>query len=783
MALCPKSMRTHCVALLLSGFLLHEAAAAAAIEVSGLRRVSTEAFLGSLPGVAGGQASQDFRPAEAIRALYATGLFTNIQVFMQPTGEILFEVTEHPVIDEVSFEGNSRIPSELLEAALADIDVVVGLSYQPAVLADIQRELEAQYSAQGRYDAQVTVRVDPLPQNRVRILIEIDEGSPASIRSIQLRGNLSYPSREILRETRLRARREADPLQVFSRRHEYDRDTFAGDLERISSFYLDRGHIRFRIENSQVSLETDKSGVHLLTELTEGAQYQWGVVTVSGDFAGFDDDIKAAIVPTQDALFSRSELVATQDAILNILGDDGYLFATVDPQVLVDDDALTVELDLVVRPNQQVFVRHIIFEGNQGTLDEVLRREMRLSEGELARRTAIADSRRSLQQLGFFRQVRISQERVSDSVDQIDLRFIVEEEQTGNLQASLGFQVGAGVFSALEFSQDNFLGTGKNVFLRGQFGQTSTIFNLTHEDPYFTRGGISRELSVFYERTNWLDRTAVSYGLDRWGGEFILGRPLGRNSRLAAGVGFTEHLLYISEQAGAPRADVPLEVTDFRDDFGNRYADWTAEFRWSLNNQIGSFYATEGQRHRINLSVTLPGSDLNYYRLQYRGETVLPLGQSDDYALRLLAQAGYGSGYGEVGRLPFYQNFFAGGPTSVRGYEDRSLSPFAVGQDGSTLTDQPFGGDAQIAIGSELLIPMPFVQDQSVFRTALFVDAGAAFNASSGLQWEDVSSAYGVDVVWRPVPILPLRFIVSRPLVDRSNNQAQNFRFTVWSQF
>lgn len=783
MALCPKSMRTHCVALLLSGFLLHEAAAAAAIEVSGLRRVSTEAFLGSLPGVVGGQASQDFRPAEAIRALYATGLYTNIQVFMQPTGEILFEVTEHPVIDEVSFEGNSRIPSELLEAALADIDVVVGLSYQPAVLADIQRELEAQYSAQGRYDAQVTVRVDPLPQNRVRILIEIDEGSPASIRSIQLRGNLSYPSREILRETRLRARREADPLQVFSRRHEYDRDTFAGDLERISSFYLDRGHIRFRIENSQVSLETDKSGVHLLTELTEGAQYQWGVVTVSGDFAGFDDDIKAAIVPTQDALFSRSELVATQDAILNILGDDGYLFATVDPQVLVDDDALTVELDLVVRPNQQVFVRHIIFEGNQGTLDEVLRREMRLSEGELARRTAIADSRRSLQQLGFFRQVRISQERVSDSVDQIDLRFIVEEEQTGNLQASLGFQVGAGVFSALEFSQDNFLGTGKNVFLRGQFGQTSTIFNLTHEDPYFTRGGISRELSVFYERTNWLDRTAVSYGLDRWGGEFILGRPLGRNSRLAAGVGFTEHLLYISEQAGAPRSDVPLEVTDFRDDFGDRYADWTAEFRWSLNNQIGSFYATEGQRHRINLSVTLPGSDLNYYRLQYRGETVLPLGQSDDYALRLLAQAGYGSGYGEVGRLPFYQNFFAGGPTSVRGYEDRSLSPFAVGQDGSTLTDQPFGGDALIALGSELLIPMPFVQDQSVFRTALFVDAGAAFNASSGLQWEDVSSAYGVDVVWRPVPILPLRFIVSRPLVDRSNNQAQNFRFTVWSQF
>lgn len=783
MALCPKLMRTFCVVFLCSSFLILESVAASAIEVSGLRRVSTEAFLGSLPGVSAGQATEDFSPAEAIRALYATGLFTHIQVFKQPSGVILFEVTEHPVIDEVSFDGNTRIPSELLEAALENIDVVLGLSYQPAVLADIQRELEAQYSAQGRYDAQVTVRIDPLPQNRVRILIEIDEGSPADIRSIQLRGNISYSSREVLQNTRLRARREADPLQLLFRRYEYDRDTFAGDLERISSFYLDRGHIRFRIENSQVSLETDKSGVHLLTELTEGAQYHWGVISMSGAFANFEEDLKAAIVPKQDALFSRADLVATQDSILNILGDDGYLFATVDPQVFVDDDALTVELDLVISPNDQVLVRHILFEGNQGTLDEVLRREMQLSEGELARRSAVADSRRRLQQLGFFRQVRVSQERITGSADQIDIRFIVEEEQTGNLQASLGFQVGAGVFSALEFSQDNFLGTGKNIFLRGQFGQTSTLFNLTHEDPYFTRGGISRELSVFYERTNWLDRAAVSYGLDRWGGEFILGRPFGRNSRLSAGLGFTEHLLYISEESGQPRADVPLVVTDFRDDFGRRYADWAAEFRWSMNNQIGSFYATEGQRHRLNLSVTLPGSDLNYYRIQYRGEAVFPIGQSKDYAFRVLGQAGYGSGYDGVGRLPFYQNFFAGGPTSVRGYADRSLSPFVVGQDGSTFTDQPFGGDAMLAVGSELLIPMPFVQDQSLFRTALFADAGAAFNSASGLQWGDISSAYGVDIVWRPVPILPLRFIVSQPLLDRSNDQAQNFRFTVWSQF
>lgn len=783
MASWPLTIRTPALAVLLACWLFTEIASAAAIEVTGLRRVSTEAFLGTVPGVTQGRADSDFNAAVAIRALYETGLFTNIQVFVQENGNILFEVTEHPVIEEVTFEGNTRIATEVLEAALADIDVVQGLAYQPAVLAEIRRELEAQYSSQGRYDARVTVRVDPLPQNRVRILIDIDEGSPSSIRSIELRGNLTYASADVLRSTRLRPRREADPLQFFSRRHEYDRDTLAGDLERISSFYLDQGHVRFRIENSQVSLEPDKSGVHLLIELTEGEQYQWGQIDVVGQFAGFEDEIRAAVQLTSGQLFSRSDLVDAQDAILNILGDDGYLFATVDPDVAIDDSALTVDLNLVVRPNEQVFVRHIVFEGNQGTLDEVLRREMRLFEGDLASRSAIADSRRRLQQLGFFRQVRVSQERVSGTSDQIDLRFIVEEEQTGNLQASVGFQVGVGVFSAFEFRQDNFLGTGKNVSLRSQFGQTSTIFNLTHEDPYFTRGGISRELSLFYERTNWLDRTAVSYGLDRWGGEFVLGRPFGRNSRLAAGIGFTEHLLYVSEEAGMPRSDVPLAVTDFRSDFGSSFSDWTAEFRWTLNNQIGSFYATEGQRHRLNLSVTIPGSDLSYYRIQYNGETVHPIGQSDDFALRLLGQAGYGSGYGDVGRLPFYQNFFAGGPTSVRGYQDRSLSPFAVGQDGRTLTDQPFGGDAMVAAGTELLVPMPFVQDQSIFRTALFIDAGTAFNARSGFDWSDVSSAYGVDIVWRPVPILPLRFIVSRPLIDRTDNLAQNFRFTVWSQF
>ncbi|MCH8552327.1 MAG: outer membrane protein assembly factor BamA [Natronospirillum sp.] len=768
--------RTCLLSLLLAAMVSADTHAARTVEVDGLRRVSTAAFLGTLPGVEGGRTTEDFDTGEAIRALYATGLFQDVQVYQTAAGAVLFEVAEYAVIDRVSYSGNSRIPSEVLDSALEDIEVVEGLSYQPAVLAEIQRELEGQYAAQGRYNASVNVSVDPLPQNRVAIIIDIDEGSAAAIRSIELRGNDLFESDEILRDTRLRARRPSDPLQLFSRRYEYDRDTYAGDLERINSYYLNRGYVRFNIDNSQISLEPDKSGVHLLTEISEGERYRWGEVSVSGSFAGFEDEIRAALRPVEGEWFNRSELVDTQNEILDILGDDGYLFAEAEPQASIDDSERIVDLEFVVRPGNQMFVRHIHFEGNQGTLDEVLRREMRIFEGELARRSDIATSRRRLQQLGFFRQVNVSQDRVPGTENQVDITFTVEEDQTGTVQASLGFQPGVGMFSSLEFRQDNFLGTGKNVSLKGQFGQDSTIFNLSHEDPYFTKSGISRDLSVFYERTNWLNRNVATYGLDRWGGEFILGRPVGNNSRISAGVGFTQHDLYLGDFP-------PVEVTDFVDENGRNYADWTTELRWDYSDQIGSFYATEGQRHRLNLSVTIPGSDLNYYRLSYRGDYVQPLNDGGDYALRFLGQAGYGAGYGDTSQLPFYKNFYAGGPGTVRGYRDRTVSPFGTNPEGATISPRPLGGDALLSTGAELIIPTPLARDQSVFRTAVFTDVGAAFNTADGLEPDDFRASYGIDLVWRPIPMLPLRFIYARPILEQDGDELDRFRFTFWSNF
>lgn len=751
--------------------------AAQTVEVDGLRRVSQAAFMSSLPGVVDRQATADFDAGEAIRALYQTGLFQDIQVY-QEDDRILFEVQEYSVIDRVSFSGNSQVPSEALKNALDGMGIQEGQSYQPALLSEIRRELEGQYAIQGRYNARVDVSVDPLPQNRVAVIIDIDEGAAAHIRSIQIRGNEVMSDEELLRGTRLRPRRDGDPFQLIGSRYEYNRNTYGGDLEQINSYYFDRGYVRFNIDNRQVSLEPDLSGVHLLTEVSEGDRYRWGEIRVTGEFAEFEDEIRDAIQPREGEWFNRSELVDTQDAIVNILGDAGYLFAEAEPRPMIDDDELTVDLEFRVRPGNLVYVRNINFVGNQGTLDEVLRREMRVFEGDLARRSDISTSRRRLQQLGFFSSVEIRQQRVDGSPDQVDLTFEVEEDKSGNIQASLGYQPGVGIFSALEFSQENFLGTGKNVSLRGQFGQDSTIFNLNHEDPYFTQGGISRDLSVFYERTNWLDRNVATYGLDRWGGEFALGAPVTDNSRLSIGLGYTQQALYLGKFP-------PDEVNDFAEQYGDSYGDWTAELRWNYSNQIGGFYATEGQRHRVTLSVTVPGSDLNYYRASYRGDYVQPLGNSD-YALRFLGQAGYGGGYGDTDRLPFYKNFYAGGPGTVRGYRERTVSPLGSYDnydDPVTISPRPLGGNALMSTGAELIMPMPFVQDQSVFRAALFTDVGAAFNTDDGLPTDEFRAAYGVDVVWRPIPMLPLRFIYAQPIAPRSDDDVETFKFTFWSNF
>ncbi len=751
------------------------------LTVSGLRRVSTAAFLNSLSGVSENEdgdivATGAFSIPDSIRALYETRLFRDIEVYTdRDARRVRFVVTEFPTIDRVTVNGNERIPDQAIDQALESLDVVEGQSYRASVLSVIRRELESQYALQGRYNARVDVSVDPLPQNRVAVVIDIQEGQAAAIRSIELRGNETFPADEILADTQLRPRRTGDPLQLFRRRYEYNRQAYAGDLETINSFYLDRGYVRFGLENSHVSLEPDLTGVHLLTEINEGRRYRWGAVSVSGQFAGFEEEIRAAVRPVEDTWFNRSELVDTQDEILTILGNDGYLFAEAEPRVTIDDEALTVDLQLVVRPGPQVTVRTISFTGNQGTLDEVLRREMRVVEGGLARRDDIAASRRRLQQLGFFSQVQVDQQRVGGSADQIDLEFSVVEDESGNIQASLGFQPGVGIFSAIEFSQENFLGTGKSISLSSQFGQDSSRFNLEHTDPYFTQGGISRDLTAFYERTNWLDRSVATYGIDRWGGEFALGAPLTDNSRLSLGIGYTQNDLYLGSYP-------PDQVTSFASANGNSYGDWTSELAWSYNDQIGSFYATEGQRHRVALSLTLPGSDLSYYRLTYQGSRVWPTGL-DGFAFRWLGQAGYGSGYGDDDTLPFYRNFYAGGPGTVRGFREQSVSPLGEYEDTPPITPRPIGGNSLLSTGAELLIPTPIARDQSVFRTALFADTGLAFDANGGVPLDRFRASVGVDVVWRPIPLLPLRFIYARPVLEQPGDDVETFKFTFWSNF
>ncbi|MFY0664174.1 MAG: outer membrane protein assembly factor BamA [Natronospirillum sp.] len=769
--------------LCLLGVTLSAAVSATPIEVDGLRRVSTAAFLSSLPSVNDGRAVDGFDSGEAVRALYATGLYQDVAVYRADNGAYLFEVLEYSIIDRVSFSGNKRIPTEALDSALENVGVIEGQSYQPAVVAQIQSELESQYAIQGRYDARVDVSVEPLPQNRVAIIINIEEGAAAAIRSVELRGNEVFESSELLRETRLRPRRSGDLLQLFSRRHQYNRDEYSGDLERLSSFYYDRGYVRFNIENSQISLEPDLSGVHLLTEIFEGERYRWGNIAVTGEFQGREEEIRAAVQPVSGEWFSRAQMVATQNRIIEILGDDGYLYAGVEPQANVDDEDLLVDMTFVVRPGPLMYVRSIQFVGNQGTLDEVLRREMRIEEGGLARNGAITQSRRRLQQLGFFSVVNVRQQRVAGTEDQVDIIFSVLEDKSGNLQASVGFQPGVGMFGAVEFSQTNFLGTGKSLSLRSQFSQSTTILSLNHVDPYFTKSGISRDLNLFYERRN--NRDVETYGLDRWGGEFALGTPVGDNSRIKLGVGYTQTELYVGDKP-------PVEVTDFQSEYGSTYGDWTLELQWNYSDQIGSFYSTEGQRHNLSATVTVPGSDLSYYRLTYRGDYVQPVSPWDGFALRVLGQAGYGNGYGDTDRLPFYKNFFAGGPGTVRGYRERSVGPFSTTAAGNEGSSVPFGGNILFSSGVELVTPTPFFRDQSLYRTALFVDVGGVFTESclsgndqcdTSISADGLRASYGVDFVWRPVPMLPLRFIYALPLLEQEGDQLQRFQLSFWSNF
>lgn len=755
------------------------------IRVEGLQRVSAASVFNAFP-VSANDRVDDQELAEAARELFATGLFDDVSLARE--GDVLVvQVVERPTIARLNISGNKQISEDDLRQGLEESGLSEGQVLQLSTLEEMQRELEGVYQAQGRYSARIDVDVEEVDEGRVQVNIDINEGGVAKIRQINIVGNEAFDD-ETLRDL---FELEDSPGLFFGwfSSDEYSREALAGDIERLRSYYLDRGYVNFDITSTQVSIGPEKNDIYITLNVDEGSQFQVGDIRFSGDLQIAESEARELLEVQSGNTFSRSELNASTEALRQRLGTEGFAFADVEGIPQVADGSSTVDLVIGVDPGQRTYVRRIEFVGNTTTQDEVLRREMVQLEGAPASTEAITQSRQRLQRLGFFSQVEVDTRRVPGETDQLDVTYNVEEQPSGSISASIGFSQSAGVIYGASLSQKNFLGTGNRVNVGAQRSDTFTSINFGFTDPYWTLDGISRGYNVFYRETDYEDSDISTYSTDAYGAGINFGYPISELSRLNFGANFEDTTI-------KTYFDTASEIERYVMDEGENAQSVKLTGSWTRNNLNRGMMPTAGSYQRISLETAAPGSDVGYYKARARAQQLFPIDDDHLWALKFSGNLGYADTLGGNDPYPFYENFYAGGLGSVRGFTSNTLgqrtTPQRVGG-----RDRTMGGNVLVEGSAEMIFPLPFIEDQSSLQSSVFFDAGNTFLTScydvleddadrqrcnSGVDLGDLRYSVGVGLSWL-TPVGPLTFSVAEPVNDESDDDTQFFQFSLGQTF
>ncbi|MGY6517954.1 MAG: outer membrane protein assembly factor BamA [Lysobacteraceae bacterium] len=739
------------------------------IRVDGLQRIAAGTVFSYLP-VERGETLTRARSSEAIRALFRTGFFSDVRLERQ--GDILVVVVaERPAINQVNLVGNRDIRTEDLERALREIGLAAGETFDRLNLDRVTQELLRQYNNRGKYGVEITPRVTPLERNRVDITIDITEGRTSRIRHINIIGNETYDDDEIRRGWESNT---SNWLSWYRRDDQYSREKLGGDLERLEAFYLNRGYIDFSIDTTQVEISPDRSDMFISASVTEGEVYTVADVELTGDTVLPREDVERLVLLQPGQTFSRALIELTSERIVSALSNIGYAFAEVQPIPEVDRDARTVSLRLFVNPGERVQVRRIQFRGNTRTADDVLRREMRQFENAWYSQAAIDRSKVRLQRLGYFEKVDIETPPVPGTSDQVDIIVQVEERQSGQFQFALGYSQLAGLITTVSLSQDNFLGTGNSVSVAVQNNVFQKRFDFTYVDPYFTEDGVSVGYNVRYSEFNSRDFNTARFNSDTGAIRAIFGIPLSETDQIGLSFGIDRNKI-----VPVP-GFTPTEIEDYLNNVGNfTFKSWRSELFWARDSRNHFFVPTRGTVQRIGAEVTLPGSTQEYYKLSYQFSRYFPVSRA--LVINTSVNLGYGGTYGNAtaNGFPFFENFYAGGERSVRGFENNTLGPCAF-SDFQPDFCQPLGGSVRTVGSTELIFPTLF--DTDAVRVSAFLDYGNVFRSTGDVSFADMRASAGVAMQWQ-APIGPIVISYGVPVRKEEGDRIERLQFSFGTTF
>jgi outer membrane protein insertion porin family len=735
------------------------------IRVEGLERITPGTVFNYLP-MKVGDTFDDSRSTEAVKALFKTGFFEDVKL-ERDGNDLILIFKERPSIGSITMVGNEDIKTDELLESLKQFGFAEGRVFVQSQLDSVEQELQRQYYSNGKYGVKINSSVTELDNNRVGIRIEVSEGIAAKIKKINIVGNTVYPEKKLLKQFKLSS---PTLLSFYTKNDQYSKQKLSGDLEALRSFYLDGGYLNFNIDSTQVSITPDKKDIYITINITEGEQYTVSEVKLAGDYLLPEESLFELISIQSGNLFSRRSISDSSKALTERLGQEGYSFANVNSIPDINKEDKTVSLTFFVDPGKRVYVRRINFSGNSKTKDVVLRREMRQQEGAWISTTQVERSKQRLQRTGFFEEVNVETPAVAGTTDQVDVNYTVEERSGGQLGAGIGFSQAQGLIFNTTVSQNNIFGTGNRISFQFNNSNVNTRYGIGYSNPYFTDDGIGSAYDLFYRETNAEDANLAVFETKEFGASLGFSLPVTEYNTIGTSFGYTNTEITTSSITS-------FQITDFISKNGNQYdiLKFSANFAYDTRNK--AILPDKGMLQRFVASVSLPslGESLEYYKFKYEASWFKDL-YKGDFVLALSGDFGYGDSYGDTSELPFFENFYAGGPRSLRGYEENTLGP-------RDSTNRALGGDTRIIANAEIILPVPFLTEyKNSVRLTTFVDAGNVFGANEDVSFGGMRYSAGLSAIWIS-PFGAVSASLAAPFGDESTDQIQNFQFTFGTSF